>query len=337
MCDLNGNVYVSGFTLSASFLNTDIISIKYDSSGNEIWQRRFDNKGDDYIRPLMSRVDANNNLIVASYYKTDSTYIDYLTYKYDSDGDLLWHKIYDGGVQNTDWINDMTIDRDNNVIITGSSRGMGTSYDFFTIKYSPSSSELWQSRINDSTNTSDEGTTIALDSKQNVFVFGTVNSEYSLVCFYNNSGSLLSTFRNFSMKNAASINIDKNDYPVLVGLRDPKTITAKYLNIVSEIKSANSESVQTNSILQQNYPNPFNPKTIINYTVPLILKGQMLKAKLIVYNSLGKEVYVLLNEIKSAGNYEIVFDGSNLPNGIYFYSLFVNNTLIETKRMILLK
>lgn len=70
-------------------MNTDIISIKYDSLGNEIWQRRFNNKGDDYIRPLMSKIDAYNNLIVASYYKTDSTYIDYLTFKYDSTANTL--------------------------------------------------------------------------------------------------------------------------------------------------------------------------------------------------------------------------------------------------------
>lgn len=336
-CDKKDNIFVSGFTYSINLNFTDIISIKYDSSGSEIWQRRCYNNGDDFIRPLFSKVDSNDNLIVASYYKGDSTLMDYLTYKYNSAGNLLWSKTYDGGVRNTDWINDMTIDSENNIIITGTSRGMGSSYDFMTIKYSPSGNELWQNRFNDSVNSSDENTRVALDSKQNVLVFGTVSSEYSALCFYNKNGNLISNFRNYSMKNAASVNIDKNDYPVLVGLRDPKTFTAKYINIINETLYGSSESQQTSFILKQNYPNPFNPVTIIKYFLPLNRNAEKYNIKLVVCNSLGKEVSVLVSGSKTSGNFDVEFEGSNLPSGLYFYILFIDNKLIETKRMILLK
>ena len=52
---------------------------------------------------------------------------------------------------------------------------------------------------------------------------------------------------------------------------------------------------------------------------------------------LGNEVATLVDEKKSPGSYEVEFDGSNLPSGIYFYSLSVDGSLVDSKRMILLK
>ena len=83
--------------------------------------------------------------------------------------------------------------------------------------------------------------------------------------------------------------------------------------------------------LSQNYPNPFNPSTVIKYTLPN--KGLV---KLAVYDILGKEVSSLLNEVKPAGSYEAVFDGINLPSGVYFYTL-KSGEFTETKKMMLVK
>jgi len=83
--------------------------------------------------------------------------------------------------------------------------------------------------------------------------------------------------------------------------------------------------------ISQNFPNPFNPDTKIEYSIPntqyTILR---------VYNSLGKEVAILVSEIKPAGRYEVTFDGSNLSSGIYFYKIEAGN-FSTVKRMILLK
>jgi hypothetical protein len=68
--------------------------------------------------------------------------------------------------------------------------------------------------------------------------------------------------------------------------------------------------------LKQNYPNPFNPSTIINFSLPVSDK-----VTLKVYDVIGNEVAVLINSIKSAGSFDIKFNASSLPSGIYFYEL----------------
>ena len=83
--------------------------------------------------------------------------------------------------------------------------------------------------------------------------------------------------------------------------------------------------------LSQNYPNPFNPTTTINFK--LRVEGMI---KLVVYNSLGQEVKVLLNENMRAGLYSVPFDGSSLTSGVYFYKLQSSNQ-VEVKKMLLLK
>lgn len=84
--------------------------------------------------------------------------------------------------------------------------------------------------------------------------------------------------------------------------------------------------------LYQNYPNPFNSSTIINYSLRV---NSIITLK--IYNISGKEKRTLINERKLQGNYTIKFDGSGLSSGIYFYSLFSDNKLIDTKKLILIK
>jgi len=83
--------------------------------------------------------------------------------------------------------------------------------------------------------------------------------------------------------------------------------------------------------IEQNYPNPFNPSTKIRYSVP-----QLSKVVIKVFDILGNEIETLVNEEKSAGSYEITWITTNLPSGIYFYTLQAQD-FIETKKMILLK
>ena len=83
--------------------------------------------------------------------------------------------------------------------------------------------------------------------------------------------------------------------------------------------------------LSQNYPNPFNPETTINYQIP---KDGLVTLK--VYDALGKEATELVNGYKSAGSYDVIFDGSKLATGIYFYKL-TSGDFTETKKLILMK
>ena len=83
--------------------------------------------------------------------------------------------------------------------------------------------------------------------------------------------------------------------------------------------------------LKQNYPNPFNPSTTIVFSLPT--EGRV---RLNIYNMLGQRVSTLINEIKSAGEYKVFFDGSNLASGVYFYSLEFQNMFLS-KKMLLIK
>jgi gluconolactonase len=106
-------------------------------------------------------------------------------------------------------------------------------------------------------------------------------------------------------------------------------------------------------ILNDNFPNPFNPSTKISYTIPLLGGCNGLSASgggglvtLKVYDFLGREITTLVNDEKSAGSYEVEFDGSKFSSGVYFYQLLVlalqskdgkAEEFIQTRKMILMK
>ena len=104
-----------------------------------------------------------------------------------------------------------------------------------------------------------------------------------------------------------------------------------YLFVFDNPLKVEDKGIPTAFSLSQNYPNPFNPTTVIHYTVP---KTSLVN--LSVFNLLGQEVKTLVNEEKSPGEYEVRFDGSNLPSGIYFYRL-VAGDFVKTMKMLLMK
>ncbi|MFO7446229.1 MAG: T9SS type A sorting domain-containing protein, partial [Ignavibacteriaceae bacterium] len=88
--------------------------------------------------------------------------------------------------------------------------------------------------------------------------------------------------------------------------------------------------------LQQNYPNPFNPTTSINFSLPS--EGDV---SLVIYNILGKRIKTLVDEYKTAGRYNVSWNGrddngNSVSSGIYFYSLR-SSGLSTVKKMIMLK
>ena len=100
-----------------------------------------------------------------------------------------------------------------------------------------------------------------------------------------------------------------------------------------------SNEIPNNFKLYQNYPNPFNPVTKIKFGVPsgfpLRAYGNE-KVVLKVYDILGKEIQTLVNEKLNPGTYEVTFDGSQLPSGVYFYQLRTGN-FVDTKKLVLIR
>ena len=95
-----------------------------------------------------------------------------------------------------------------------------------------------------------------------------------------------------------------------------------------------SEQVPSVFKLYQNYPNPFNPSTIIKFDIPAGVKGGKSNVKIVIYDVLGKQVAVLLDEKLSTGTYEVNWDASNYPSGLYFYKLVTEKYAVTGKMML---
>jgi photosystem II stability/assembly factor-like uncharacterized protein len=106
------------------------------------------------------------------------------------------------------------------------------------------------------------------------------------------------------------------------GISKSQTITS-LIQISNEFPKAFS--------LLQNYPNPFNPNTNIEFSIP-----KSVFVKLAVYDMLGREVEILVNDQLNPGHYKANWDASKYTSGVYFYKLAAGN-YIETKKMILIK
>ena len=93
-----------------------------------------------------------------------------------------------------------------------------------------------------------------------------------------------------------------------------------------------SDIIPTEFNLIQNYPNPFNPATKIRFSIP-----NTSQVRVSVYDILGREVTILVNEQLNPGTYEAEFDGTDYPSGVYFYRLTADGQYIDSKRMMILK
>jgi hypothetical protein len=126
----------------------------------------------------------------------------------------------------------------------------------------------------------------------------------------------------------------------ILTITDSKTnLTGNLLGWGLIITPSNSSGVQselnqpTNYYLAQNYPNPFNPSTMIDYSIPA---GSFIKLSL--FDILGREIAILVNGYKPAGNHKVEFStsGKSFPSGVYFYKLEAGN-FTSVKKLVLLK
>jgi hypothetical protein len=100
---------------------------------------------------------------------------------------------------------------------------------------------------------------------------------------------------------------------------------------ITTVNKTNNNNLPTIFALHQNFPNPFNPLTIIRYDLP-----KTIHVTLKIYDLLGREVAVLVDEQKPAGAYQVTFNAHSLSSGVYFYRLQAGS-FTETKKLLLLK
>lgn len=183
-----GNVYVAG-TGRDSDNKTDYVTIKYDSSGNQLWVRRYDYYGNSPNAARAIAVDSYGNAYVTGASEGSGTNADYATIKYYANGDTAWVRRYNA-LWNLDEVAvAIALDPSRNVCVTGYS-DRGGSPDYVTIKYDSSGNELWVSRYNGSTNSRDRAYDMTLDGSGNVYVTGQTGLNYATVKYDPNGNQL---------------------------------------------------------------------------------------------------------------------------------------------------
>jgi hypothetical protein len=189
--DASGNVYVSGFSDGNNDL--DYLTIKYNSSGTQLWAQRYNGTGDSTDYEYAMAIDGSGNVYVTGSTIRAGINNHYLTVKYSTAGVLQWVQEYNGPGIGDDIAYSIAVDASANVYVTGVSAGNGSQGDYTTIKYNTSGVQQWVSRYNGGANGDDVGISIALDASGNVYVTGgsqgsAANSFDYATVKYNSSG-----------------------------------------------------------------------------------------------------------------------------------------------------
>ncbi|NIN01403.1 MAG: hypothetical protein GTO24_25915 [candidate division Zixibacteria bacterium] len=169
--DGSGNVYVTGFSWGMG-TDQDCATVKYDSSGNQIWVQRYNGPGNGSDNAYAIGIDGSDNIYITGPSLGSGTYQDYATVKYDSSGNEIWVRRYNGPENGYDYAHSIAVDGSGSVYVTGVSYGGLTYWDCATVKYDSSGSEIWSKRYNGPDNDYDYAYRIGLDGSGNVYIAG---------------------------------------------------------------------------------------------------------------------------------------------------------------------
>ncbi len=170
--DPYGNVYVIGNS-AGNGTSTDCTTVKYDPLGNELWVARYNGPENGYDWGNAITTDLSGDIYVSGTSEVNGPNSDFITIKYDANGNELWVRRYNGPGNNTDAVYDMAVDLSGNVYVTGFSKGIGTHVDYTTIAYNSLGYELWVARYNGGPgNSTDIAHAIVTDSSGNIYVTG---------------------------------------------------------------------------------------------------------------------------------------------------------------------
>jgi len=179
--DDSGNVYVTGAASFTPWPDMDYATVKYNSNGDTIWLRRYDGPGDstDYATALA--IDRQGNVYVSGSSSGSGHPYDYTTIKYNSLGDTVWVRRYNGSGNSTDQANAMAVDSSGNVYVTGN---CNNGYEIATIKYNSLGDTAWVRKYHNTAYLGDNAYAMTLDQQGNVYVTGSTLSNYQTMVDY---------------------------------------------------------------------------------------------------------------------------------------------------------
>ncbi|MBN1633085.1 MAG: T9SS type A sorting domain-containing protein [Ignavibacteria bacterium] len=339
--DDSSYVYVAGNLYNYTWGKHVMMAIKYDSSGNQKWlnSHGLNTIGDDGANVIT--LDDSNNVIISGYLFYGSDW-NYATVKYKPDGTRVWHTTYSH--PGIDAATCITTDRNCNIYISGTNEN-GLAF----IKYNPSGllTATYQPVLEYITNFKFGGgkylytsgvAKLSDTSTVRGFYIGKVDTNLNRLF----SHTYIADTSDNNVACAFSVdkygNIYVCGYTIYTIL--PPPFSEKKLAILKYSQTTGIQKityeVPSSFSLGQNYPNPFNSVTSIKFSVPLWREVEGRSVSIKVFDLLGREIKILVNEKLKPCTYEVRFDAENLPSGIYFYRMETEN-FTSTKKLILLK
>lgn len=341
--DKDRNVLVCGF-ITASGTNTDIAVIKYSRNGVQRWMKTVDGGAGQEDKAWGIVVDESDNAYITGYITNSDGNTDTYTARISTSGNIVWSKTYNGNGNENDKAWGIVVDEDKDVYITGETENAVGNVNYLTIKYDRQGTSEWVKVYNGTGDDEDVATAISL-FRNNIVItgrsFGTENNfDYATVRYKKNNGNQLEV-------NRYSMNEYTNDLATDVATKGGTVVVTGYSELIMD-NAAGSSYISTVSpgwtsdlesiteipsgySLHQNFPNPFNPVTSIQFDLAAVTN-----VKLTVFDVLGKEVSVLINQQLDAGNHKITFNAEKLASGIYFYKLEAGS-FNDIKKMTLVK
>ncbi len=348
--DVNCNVYVTGQSEN-NYEGMDCVTIKYDVNGNEIWNVRENIIGGSIARALV--LDDDNNV-----YITGRAGCNYATIKYSNNGNQLWIAL-------TDWsysiycegANALVLDCNGNIYVTGSLPSSFTQQDYVTVKYDSEGNQLWEASYNGPANNYDAAQSIAIDN-YGVYITGDsqgneTGADYATIKYNATTGNQIWVARYNgigyynSTDQATSLVTDGNGNIFVTGVSPDSegtdcAVTIKYRQNGSPVELIPPQRTPFGFKLFQNFPNPFNASTTLRFELPqagwVKLEVLDLNGRNVGAHSSAPSVGFGESDLQyfPAGVHEIIFDGSELPSGVYFYRLQAGDFQAAGK-MVLLK
>ena len=322
------------------------------------WVRRYNAPANAHEYARAIAVDGTGNVYVSGNSANNANWpydYDYLTVKYDTDGDTVWVRTYAGPgapEYNDDYALAIAADDAGNAYVTGHSPGPDNIDDIVTIKYLPDGDTAWVRRYNGPGNDVDCGNAIAVDDAGNVYVTGysysTATSDDYLTIKYDPDGNIawLITYNGpagdggdyanaLALDTAANVYITGRSFGGWPPSGMDDYLTIKYVQSPG-IEENRPHSTSNRVFLNAIYPNPFEGLTQINYGVP-----REMRVNISIYSALGQLIKTLVDETKTSGNYAVNWNGTDnsgrkVPGGAYFVRL-TTDQVMRVEKSILIK